>query len=134
MFARNCKNEALPAEIAVTVHTLTMAGHSKQECINILHSSLFHGAAPADYQPYPYRFGAPGDYVAKCRTVLATYIFRHRIAELKAEGRDFTMYLYIPEKDAATGDSFHDRADHCHLLKRIAGTEFEIFEMSYFNK
>ena len=35
-----------------------------------------------------------------------------------SEGVDFLTYLYIPENDE-TGEAFHEREDHCHILKRI---------------
>ena len=32
-----------------------------------------------------------------------------------------TLYLLIPEIDETSGEeAFHDREDHCHLLKRMA--------------
>ena len=40
--------------------------------------------------------------------------------ELKEQGVDFSSHLYVPEVDPITGLVHHDRADHNHLLKRIA--------------
>ena len=31
----------------------------------------------------------------------------------------FTTFLYVPEVDPIPGDVFHEREDHCHILKRI---------------
>ena len=36
-----------------------------------------------------------------------------------SEGVDFSTYVYIPEIDSETGEAFHEREDHCHILKRI---------------
>lgn len=36
------------------------------------------------------------------------------------KGVDFKHHLYVPETDKTTGELHHERADHCHLLKRIA--------------
>ena len=36
-------------------------------------------------------------------------------------GRDFPFHLYVAEVDPVTGQLHHERADHNHLLKRIAG-------------
>ena len=33
---------------------------------------------------------------------------------------DFRHHMYVPEVDPTTGAQHHERADHCHLLKRIA--------------
>lgn len=43
-----------------------------------------------------------------------------RVAELKLQGVDFTSHLYVTDVDPVTGLVHHDRADHNHLLKRIA--------------
>lgn len=42
------------------------------------------------------------------------------VKKLKEEEVDFTTHLYVPEVDPVTGCARHDRADHNHLLKRIA--------------
>ena len=55
----------------------------------------------------------------KLRSVVATYTFRNIVRELQ-EGVDFTQHLYVPEVDPVTDCVWHDRADHNHLLKRIA--------------
>ncbi|KAK3750305.1 hypothetical protein QZH41_001769 [Actinostola sp. cb2023] len=41
------------------------------------------------------------------------------IEELLAQGVDFRTYMYVPEVDPVTGDVYHEREDHCHILKRI---------------
>ena len=74
---------------------------------------------PNGYRAYPFRTNTPESFLDILRTVVATYRFRHRIEVLKREGIDFSMYLYIPEIDPSTGDVFHEREDHCHILKRI---------------
>jgi hypothetical protein len=55
------------------------------------------------------------------RSIFATYLFRDSIKCIQEEtGRDFSMFAYIPDSTVSTGEPHHDRADHCHLLKRIA--------------
>ena len=51
--------------------------------------------------------------------IVATYRYRHRIQQFKEEGHDFSCYMYVPELDPTTGAVFHEREDHCHILKRI---------------
>lgn len=74
---------------------------------------------PAGYEPYPFRPNVRESLLDKLRSLVATYRYRHRVEELKAQGVDFTTYLYVPEVDPLTGDYFHEREDHCHILKRI---------------
>ena len=52
------------------------------------------------------------------KTIMAIYLFRWEVDKLKNSGVDpanFSEYLYQPE----TGEFFHHREDHNHLLKRI---------------
>ena len=74
---------------------------------------------PPGYTPYSYRPNIPESYLDKLRSVVATYRYRHKIAQFKEDGIDFSCYLYVPEVDPTTGDVFHEREDHCHILKRI---------------
>ena len=55
----------------------------------------------------------------KLRTIVDTFRYRYRISELKREGADFSMHVYVPEMDSITVDFYHEREDHCHILKRI---------------
>lgn len=48
------------------------------------------------------------------------YILIGILKEYEADGVPFTTHLYCPEVDPITGASFHEREDHCHILKRIA--------------
>jgi hypothetical protein len=75
---------------------------------------------PQGYTPYTFRPATEMESLLdKLRTLVATYRFRHRINEVKEEGVDFSCHLYVPERDPITGDDFHEREDHCHILKRI---------------
>lgn len=74
---------------------------------------------PAGYQPYSFKADTQENLTDKLKSLVATYRFRHRVAELKHQGVDFSTYLYIPEVNPVTGDVFHEREDHCHILKRI---------------
>ncbi|KAI8494599.1 hypothetical protein Bbelb_278250 [Branchiostoma belcheri] len=53
------------------------------------------------------------------RSIIATFRFRARVAQLKQEGADFTKYLYVPEVDPITNREHHEREDHNHMLKRM---------------
>ena len=39
-----------------------------------------------------------------------------------SEGVNFKDHLYVPEVSERTGEPQHEREDHNHLLKRIAGS------------
>lgn len=62
----------------------------------------------------------PESLLDKLRSVVATYQFRCDVQYWKDQGVDFSLYMYVPEVDPITGDFHHERADHNHLLKRIA--------------
>ena len=55
----------------------------------------------------------------KLRTIVDTFRYRYRISELKREGADFSMHVYVPEMDSITVDFYHESEDYCHILKRI---------------
>ena len=52
------------------------------------------------------------------RSVYATCVFRDEVQHLKESGRDFTKWLAVPQ--SVGGCTFEHRADHNHILKRIA--------------
>ena len=56
----------------------------------------------------------------KLGSVVATYQFRCDVQYWEDQGVDFCLYMYVPEVDPVTGDIHPERADHNHLLKRIA--------------
>ena len=74
---------------------------------------------PDGYQPYPFPADTPESFLDKLRSIVATYRFRYRVEELKRQGVHFSTFLYIPEVDPLTNDTFHEREDHCHILKII---------------
>ena len=74
---------------------------------------------PPGYVPNSFKPNVPESYLDKLRTVVATYRYRHKLKEYKEEGIDFSCYLYVPEVNPTTGEVFHEREDHCHILKRI---------------
>lgn len=51
------------------------------------------------------------------RSIIAQFMYQHQVSELEKEGKNFRVYAYIPESDAATGLPFHEREDHNHVLK-----------------
>jgi hypothetical protein len=46
--------------------------------------------------------------------------YRDSVAYWFERDVDFRTYLYVPEVDPTTKAIHHEKADHCHLLKRIA--------------
>ena len=75
---------------------------------------------PDGYTPFPFIRDTPESLLDKLRTVVATYQFRYDVQYWKDNGVDFSQYLYVSEIDPITGETHHERADHNHLLKRIA--------------
>ena len=110
-------NPAVPQSAIIEIHNLRAGGMSLEDAITFVRGKL----VPAGYIPWPFRRNAPSEsFREKLQSIVATYLFRHRIAELKEEGADFTCHLYVPEIDAVSGVERHDRADHNHVFKRMA--------------
>ena len=74
---------------------------------------------PDRYRPYPFCSNVPEGYLDQLRSIVAIYRFRHRVEKYQDNAIDFSIYMYVPELDPTTGDIFHEREDHCHILKRI---------------
>lgn len=51
--------------------------------------------------------------------MMAHYLYHHSVLEYTQKGINFKEHLYVPEVDDETGESFHEREDHNHVLKRI---------------
>ena len=65
--------------------------------------------------------GKADDKTGVLKSVMAIYLFRKMVADLKQDGLDFSKSLVVPEVDATTSEKLHQREDHNHLLKRIVG-------------
>lgn len=65
--------------------------------------------------------GKADDKTGCLKSLMAVYLFRKMVADLKEKGLDFSASLVEPEIDATTGEKLHQREDHNHLLKRIVG-------------
>ena len=74
---------------------------------------------PDGYTPFPFRSNVPESLLDKLRSLIATWRFRGVVQEYKDQGVDFSCHMYVPEMDPSTGEVYHEREDHCHLLKRI---------------
>lgn len=109
-------NSVIPNHVILELDELINGGLCLEDAVTYIRGRL----VPAGYTPYPFRKNTEESLLDKLRSVVATYTFRHRIRELQEEGVDFTQHLYVPEVDPVTGRVRHDRADHNHLLKRIA--------------
>ncbi len=56
------------------------------------------------------------------RSIMAIYLFRSRVNQLKiheTDPADFSSFLYQPEKHEVSNERLHHREDHNHLLKRM---------------
>ena len=51
------------------------------------------------------------------RSILAQLHYTYTVRKWDKEGVPFRTHAYVPEVDQATGMEFHEREDHCHLLK-----------------
>ena len=112
-------HEAIPAHVVFQIFELVEGQKlSREESLARVRSQL----VPEGYEPHPFRKNTPESHLDRLRSVVATYLFRHSICCLQREGVDFATYMYVPEVDPTTGVEHHHRADHGHLLKRIAGT------------
>ncbi|CAB4032104.1 Hypothetical predicted protein [Paramuricea clavata] len=78
---------------------------------------------PEGYEPYPFRNGVPECLEDMLKSIVATYRFRTTVSKYMSEGVDFSTYLYIPEIDAESGEAFHGRENHCHILKESGSTQ-----------
>ena len=110
------RDEAIPFEVIHELDNLQRNHHmSVEDAVTRVRGKL----VPDGYQPYPFRSNTPESFLDKLRSSIGTYRFRARINEYTLQGIDFSTYLYIPEVDPVTKEIFHEREDHCHVLKRI---------------
>ncbi len=50
------------------------------------------------------------------------YLFKKKVSIHCSEGVNFREHLYVPEVSEHTGEPQHEREDHNHVLKKIAGS------------
>ena len=53
------------------------------------------------------------------RSIIAQLFYRHKILDPEKQGQNFLIFAYQPEIDKVTGQPFHEREDHNHVLKVI---------------
>jgi hypothetical protein len=106
---------AIPSDIINLLHNLRHDGMALFEAVKRIRMSL----VPEGFEPFPFRNGTEECLGDMLKSIVATYRFRHSVNKYMSEGVDFSTYIYIPEIDDATGEAFHEREDHCHILKRI---------------
>jgi hypothetical protein len=110
------KDIAIPASVVNKIHQFITDGEMTiEDAIKLVRIQL----VPAGYEPYSFRNGVDESFSDILKSVVATYRFRHTVSQYKLNGLDFSVYLYVPEVDEATGEAIHEREDHCHILKRI---------------
>ena len=88
---------------------------SLEDAITLVRGKL----VPDGFQAHPFRPNTQESFLDKLRSLVGTNRFQARINEYMLQGIDFSTYLYIPEVDPVTKEIFHEREDHCHILKRI---------------
>ena len=109
-------DEAIPPAVITQLQNLqTDNGLTLEDAVTYMRQRL----VPQGYHPYPFKVDTPESFTDKLKSLVATYRYRHCVEELKEQGVDFSTYLYIPEVHPVTGDIYHEREDHCHILKRI---------------
>ena len=110
-------NPAIPPDVIFQLSELrNNQMMSLEDAITFIRGKL----VPEGYMPYPFRRDTPESLLDKLRSVVATYQFRYDVQYWKGKGVDFSLHLYVPEVDPITEETHHERADHNHLLKRIA--------------
>ena len=110
-------NSVIPHEVIFQLHELRNNQMlSLEDAVTFVRGKL----VPDGYAPYPFRKDTPESLLDKLRSVVATYQFRCDVQQWRHQGVDFSLYVFVPEVDPITGDIHHERADHNHLLKRIA--------------
>ena len=107
---------AIPHDLINLLHNLRNGdGMNLFEAVKYIRMSL----VPEGYEPHPFRSGVPESMDDMLKSIVATYRFRNTVSKFMSESVDFSTYVYIPEIDSETGEAFHEREDHCHILKRI---------------
>ena len=102
--------------VILEVHNMMSNGIKKEAAISCIRQSL----TPTGYTPHTFRRNTPESYLDMLRSIVATYLYRHQIEQLKEENVDFSRFLYVPEIDVIMGTPRHDRSDHNHLFRRVA--------------
>jgi hypothetical protein len=89
---------------------------SLEDAITYLRGNL----VPAGHTPYSFSPNVPESLLDKLRSLVGTYTYRGILDEYQAAGIPFKQHLFCPDIDQLTGDLYHEREDHCHIIKRIA--------------
>ena len=71
----------------------------KEAAISCIRQSL----TPTGYIPHTFRRNTPESYLDMLRSIVATYLYRDQIGQLKKENVDFSKFLYVPEIDVIMG-------------------------------
>ena len=111
-------NDVIPTGVLENILVMTAGGMTMKDCVIFLRRRL----VPDGYEPYPFQRHTPETYLHSLRSLVGTYTYRKCIEDYMAEGVRFDLHLYVPEVDRTTGEVFHERSDHGHLVKCIAGT------------
>ena len=105
------KDNAIPPALINQLHYLRLA-----DAVTFTGNKL----VPTGHSPHPFSTNViPESYQNQLRSLVATCRFRHRLQQLEEQGVDFYYHLYVLEMDPLTGFFYHERGDHCHVLKRI---------------
>ncbi|XP_035694410.1 uncharacterized protein LOC118428452 [Branchiostoma floridae] len=110
-------HEAVPLEDVIWLATFIRDNNTTFEsAIHVLRRKHYPFVM---YDPHPWTPGRKNETTADClKSVMATYLFRKKVDDLKLTGVDFSQNLYVPELGESKEPHF-DREDHGHVLKRL---------------
>lgn len=86
-------NSDIPISVIIELDQILASGLSLEDAITNLKGHL----APPGCNPYPFRSNTTESLLDKLHSIVATYTFCKRVAELKLQGVDFTSHLYVPK-------------------------------------
>ncbi|XP_073247312.1 uncharacterized protein [Porites lutea] len=106
---------AVPIKDVVLLKSLMDDGLSFTSALRLLRRIHF----PFNYDPHPWKPGKPENKTECLKSLMATYLYRKKVNDYCALGVNFKEHLYVPELNEVNGETFHEREDHNHVLKRI---------------
>ena len=83
-------NPAIPNSLLLQIHNLVEGGMTWEDAVKYVRGKL----VPEGYQPYPFKRNTQETLLYSMRSLVATYLFRHTVNEYKADGVDFSLYVY----------------------------------------
>ena len=107
----------IPEDVHASIQTAMEQGKTLSEALLVVRQQL----VPSGYAYEKWRAGAPETQKEVMQSIFATYRFREELDILLVRYKaDFKHHMYVPEVDPITGEIYHAREDHNHIVKRIA--------------